>query len=98
MTVTNEQLLTAGFVETKFPTQDGTFYIKKLAAKDMPYVNEHIVDNDEVLGTSEVIVQVTPAREVQIYIPSADYTEELVPVDSPEGLGILRDAGFPVDH
>ena len=98
MTVTNEQLLAAGFIETKFPNQDGTFYIKKLAAEDMPYVNEHIVDNDEVLGTSEVIVQVTPAREVQIYIPSADYTEELVPVDSPEGLGILRDAGFPVDH
>lgn len=97
MTVSNEQLLAAGFVETKFQTQGGTFFIKKLNAEDMPYVNEHIVDNDEVLGTSEVIVQVTPGREVQIYIPSADYTEPLVPVDSPEGLAILRDAGFPVD-
>lgn len=97
MTVTNEQLLAAGFAETKFPNQDGTYYIKKLAAESMPYVKEHIVDNDEVLGTSEVIVQVTPEREVQIYIPSADYTEPLVPVDSPEGLGILRDAGFPAD-
>jgi len=95
--ITSEQLIAAGFVETHYPGQEGVFYTKRMAAWDMPYTRENIVDNDSVMPEDEVVVEVTPGRGIQMSISSADYVEESVPLDTPEGLGLLRDAGLIIE-
>ncbi|AHY45250.1 hypothetical protein [Stutzerimonas decontaminans] len=95
MKIGNDQLAAAGFVETTYDGQEGIFYTKRQQAWDMPYVREHIIDNEEVLPETEVIVEVTPDQHVQMYIRDADYAEGPFALESDEALGLLKDAGFP---
>lgn len=94
MTITIAQLIAAGFVEEKHEGQEGVFYAKRQAACKMPYVNEHMVDNELFWPESEVLVEVTPDRQVQMFVASAGYYEGPCPLDSEDAMGLLKDAGF----
>lgn len=87
--ITDEQLLAAGFTRA-----DAGGFIKRLMAQDMPYVNEHIVDELGVSERTEVLVEVSSDRMVKMTIPTCDEASEPpLAMDSAEGLGLLRDAG-----
>lgn len=95
-----EKLKAAGFIETVYREQEGVFWKKTLKARDMPYVREHLVGTAvagvDIDDDDECFVEVVSGSEVQMGIPSVDYYEELVPVDSDEGRGLLRDAGVAI--
>ncbi len=93
-----EVLEQAGFEKTFYPEQKETraFWTKKLRARDMPYVREHLVeDGSAITDDTEVVVEITPDGGVQMTV-GFDYYEDPVPVESDEGRGLLRDAGVPV--
>ena len=101
MPITIEALVANGFEPTTYDGQPGTFYVKKLKASQMPYFNEHVVDNELVFDTDEIVVEVFDGEEngapllvVQLVDQNTDYFEEAVPVESKEGLALLKDAGF----
>jgi hypothetical protein len=76
------------------PSEDGKYLVKKLKVGEMPYAREHIVDNDLVSERCEAVVKVTSDNQVQMVIGNGAYFEEIVPLSSEEGLGLLIDAGF----
>lgn len=94
MTVTIDQLIATGFVATNYDGQEGTFFTKRQQAQHMPLVLANVVDNDEVLPETEVIVEVTPDQRVQMYISDAEYLEGPFELASDEAQVLLKDAGF----
>ena len=101
MPITIEALIANGFEPTIYDGQPGTFYVKKLKASQMPYFNAHVVDNELVFDTDEIVVEVfeddengAPLLVVQLVDQNTDYFEEAVPVESKEGQALLKDAGF----
>ena len=93
-----EKLKAAGFVETTYPGQDGVFLTKRMPVQDMPYVSEHIVDNELVCERDIAVVEFVPdplfpGGGVQMTVEQWDYIEDAVSASSDEGLGLLRDAG-----
>lgn len=88
----------AGFKETFYPNQNEhrAFWTKKLIARDMPYVNKHIVDDFYIFAEDEVIVEVTPHNMVQMVIIDRDYMNNEISFDSKEGRALLRDAGVKI--
>lgn len=91
--VTDDQLLAAGF-ERRYEGSNPAGFIKRLKAWDMPYVREHIIDDADVYDTTEVLVEITADRMVEMVIPtSQNASEPALGMDTPEGLGLLRDAG-----
>lgn len=92
---TREELIANGFNPVTYPGQEGEFLSKTLKASDMPSFYDDVVDFDTVFDTDTVIVEVTPMNTVQLVVLDSDYAEEGVPVDSEEGMALLRDAGFP---
>lgn len=91
-----EVLTAAGFRPCSNPSIGPSSLIKNLKASEMPYVREHIVGTMGVTDSDTVFVEVQPDGVVTIGIEAAGYYEEVVPTDSDEGHGILRDAGVPV--
>ena len=93
-----EKLKAAGFVETTYPDQPGIFWTKHLPIADMPYASEHIADGFLVSETDTAIVETVPdvafkGGGVHMLVLRSDYAEDIVAVDSEEGLALLRDAG-----
>jgi hypothetical protein len=87
--VTDEQLLAAGFCQSP----QGTL-VKRLKALDMPYFNEHIVDEVNVSERTEVLVEVSSERLVSMQVPAfEEVSEPPIPMDTDEGRALLRDAG-----
>jgi hypothetical protein len=88
--ITDEQLQAAGFVKQA----DGTL-VKQLVAIEMPYVADHIIDDQNVWERSAVIVSVLPGRLVEMRIPDFEgASEPPVPMDTIDGRALLRDAGM----
>lgn len=75
----------------------GTFkagFLKQLIAMEMPYVCEHVVDDENVFDSTQVLVEVSITGNVTLTVPDFEGANEgPVSVDSDEGLAILRDAG-----
>jgi hypothetical protein len=95
MSITKEQLLSVGFVETTYEEQEGVFFVKKIQAKDMPFFSKDAIDDEEVFADSEVIVEVLPdLKELQIVILDSDYTLYPESIDTEQSKNILRDAGL----
>lgn len=81
----------------------GDSLLKEMKAWDMPYIREHVIEmgrNNENLRTegvdenSTACIEITQDRMVKFSI-GTEYMEDPVSVDSDEGRGVLRDAGFP---
>lgn len=90
----------SGFVETTYPGQEGVFLTKRLPISTMPYAREHIVDGVTVGDSDMAVVEylpdpLYPGGGVQMTVDKTDYYEEAILAQSPEGLGLLRDAGVP---
>jgi hypothetical protein len=90
-----ETLTRNGFIPTTYAGQEGIFYVKKVAARDMPYFSSHAVDGEDLLDSDIVVVEVTPGELVQLSVEDSDYYEEPVSIHTEEGLALLRDVGFP---
>ncbi|MDA8093304.1 MAG: hypothetical protein M0T84_05215 [Betaproteobacteria bacterium] len=94
-----QKLKEAGFVETTYAGQEGVFLTKRMSIGSMRYGSEHIVDNDTVLAEDMAVIEVVPANKqfpkggVRMVVENTDYYEETVPLDTEEGIGLLRDAG-----
>jgi hypothetical protein len=86
-----EALLASGFQSNPGPQ---TTYTKRLLAMHMPYFVEHIIDEKVVCKEDLVVVVVSEAGYVSLSILDGEYTEEPVAAESPEGLGLLCDAGY----
>ena len=91
-----EILTAAGFAHCEHPSIGDGALIKKLKARDMPYVREHMIGENGLAESDIVYVEVQPHGLVTMGIHATGYFEEAVPTDSEEGRGILRDAGVPV--
>lgn len=89
-------LTAAGFVHCEHPSIGDGSLIKKMKARDMPYVHEHMIGENGLTDSDIVYVEVQPEGVVTMGIEATGYHEEPVPTDSEEGLGILRDAGVTV--
>lgn len=89
-------LLAAGFQPAYQAALGPGTLVKVMTAWDMPYVREHIVGTMGVTDSELVVIEVVPEGPVQMRIDAVGYIEEPVPVDSDEGLGVLRDAGVLV--
>lgn len=91
-------LLAHGFAETRYDEQQGIFYSKKLPVRDMPYMMEHVVD-DELVGEIDIaVVEITPDFKVQMVVLETDYSEADLPLTGADymlGVGLLADAGVP---
>jgi hypothetical protein len=96
MTINKDDLLAAGFAEKTYENQVGIFIAKSLKAWDMPYMKEHVIDGEYIFEDSDVVVEVTPRNEVQLFVAHADYLEGPYPVDSEDGHALLKDAGYNV--
>lgn len=94
MTITNQHLIQSGFEEKRYEGQEGVFYTKQLKAREMDCVREQLVDDIEVFLDSNVVVEATPDKRVQLYIADADHLEGPFPLESEEALLLLKDAGF----
>jgi hypothetical protein len=80
--------------ETKLSNAFSGCLQKTMPAIDMPYVREHIIDNEIVGENDQATITVTPSGFVQLSI-GKDYVEDAVPIEG-DGAGVLRDAGVPV--
>lgn len=89
----SEALAKAGFM----PKNAGTFQAclsKSLSAWDMPYLKEHVIDDENVYEATVVVVEVTLDGNVTLTIPDFPSANEgPESVNSDEGMAILRDAG-----
>ena len=96
-----ENLKAAGFVETTYEGQEGVFWTKRMSLKDMPYYKEHMVDNDLYFESDIAIIECAETKKfpkggVQMVLEEIDYIEEMVAVDSEEGISLLKQAGAVV--
>lgn len=81
-----------GFELKIYSGQDGVFLRKEQEALRMPYMNEHIVDEEIVHAESKVVVEVYPDRRVVTNVEDSDYLEEQLDFLSDEGWALLKDA------
>lgn len=86
------QLIAAGFVPTRYEDQKGEFLTKRCRVEDLPYANEHLVDNDFIYGDMVAVTEIIPGGSIQFLVTDADYVEGPVPLDSEEGQALLKDA------
>lgn len=92
-----DQLVQAGFQIHNAGSFNAGFQ-KRLVAQDMPYISEHVVDNDNVFESTEVLVEVSITGEVTLRICDFEGGNEgPVNINSDEGKSILRDAGVKLD-
>ena len=101
MTVTTQMLIDAGFAPVA--GAEGSLG-KCMKAGDMPYLNEHVVD-DVHIGAEDIAVLIADADRVLHFSvhergatihateSTALYAEIPVSIDTDDGMGTLRDAG-----
>ncbi|MBI6727242.1 hypothetical protein YA0089_26870 [Pseudomonas viridiflava] len=66
---------------------------KHLLVKDMPYANEHMIDNDAGINEStKVIVEISSVGHLTLDMPEVGYGEEYAQLTSDDALGLLRDS------
>jgi hypothetical protein len=99
----HQSLVANGFVPKRLQPNGPESYVKVMQAWAMPYVREHIIEvgrnnpnmrTEGVDDNSIATIEISPDGQVTFSIGEY-YKEDPVPVDSDEGRGILRDAGFP---
>lgn len=99
------QILEAGFEIIHGPAQ--SFLRKCMPACEMPYFNEHVVDEVNIGPQDLAVLTLNAHRMVEfwVYPQGSDlissnlvalYHEPAIPVFSEEGLSLLRDAGVDV--
>lgn len=92
-----QKLKAAGFVEVVYQWETEVFWKKLLKASAMPDVCKNLdFAGLEVDDNDEVFVEFAAAHGVQMGIPSIDYYQEPVSVDSNEGLALLCAAGVEI--
>lgn len=96
-------LITAGFVPTEYPSQEGEFLVKTTRVHQMPSRNV-MLQMDIFENNHVVITEVCPDRKVQVYLPEIDVLVCRHPVDSDKGQVLIQEAmaannrkGFYVD-
>lgn len=95
--VTRESLIASGFAPCFYPGDAGEYLKKVLNVSDMPYMSEKVATRDgmgELDWDDQMTVEVTPDWKVQMAAVQGDYMEEPVDVNTPDGMGVLVDAGF----
>lgn len=91
----SDALVADGFTQCNSPGIGTSSLIKRRRACEMPYVNEHIVGTLGVTDYDTFYVEVDLTEgTVAMGCEAARYYEDAVPIDSDEGLAILRDVGF----
>ena len=85
-------IIAHGFSMKLYPGQGGVFISKSLRVGDMPYMNEHAVDEDYIFADSMARVEIIPGGGVQLYISDSDYLESDSNYLSQEGWALLKDA------
>lgn len=94
-----EILLAHGFTKKNYDqdgnTEDkGDYYCKTVKACDMPYMKEHVVDEELVFSEDTFVVELCPTMSVQAVVVSGDYSETYREGDAGAAL-LLADAGVP---
>lgn len=83
-----ELLIAAGFNDSDNDHDEAM--VKTMQVKNMPYVNEHMVDDDFLF--SDAIGTILVSRdEVTLMIPDINYVEGPYSIASGEGINILND-------
>ena len=105
MYVTIEMLIAAGF---EFVPGAKTTLRKCMLACEMPYFNEHVVDEANI-GPQDLALLIIDADRMvhfSVYehgsnlssvIRQSLYSESAMSIDSEDGIGLLRDAGLQTD-
>lgn len=85
-------MFTEGFELKIYSGQDGVFLRKEQEALRMPYMNEHIVEEEIVRAESKVVIEIYPDRRVVTNVEDDDYLEEQLDFLSDDGWALLKDA------
>ncbi|WP_274644214.1 hypothetical protein [Pseudomonas serbica] len=104
MSVTTQMLIDAGF---EVIAGADTTLRKRMQACEMPYFNEHVVDEVNIGPQDLAVLTVSADRMVEfsVFQSGSDHTsstsgvlyhEPPVSIDSEEGLGMLGDAGVQI--
>lgn len=84
--LSRESLLASGFKIIRYPNQDGEFLAKTVLVDHLP----HLIDHEIIFPGMLATVEVTSDDKVQMCISDSDYYEELCPMNSKQGQGLLK--------
>lgn len=83
-------LISSGFTPRTYPDQDGEFLrIDSVLSKFLKWVSR--MDLDESDNDMQVIVEICPNNNVQIFVPDLDYFD-IFPMASNEGKDLVNEA------
>lgn len=89
-----ELLVSCGFKGGWCNANRRELFIKRMPAREMPYINEHVVGTNSVFGGDTVTIEVSlDENTVELSIETSRYYEEATSLDTEEGMAILKDAG-----
>lgn len=65
----------AGFQDVVYEGQEGVFLVKKFETQQLPYVKEHLIDDDFIWEGEACVVELIPDGSIQLAINESDYYE-----------------------
>ena len=90
-----ERLTASGFAQVG--EGDDLVLRKTMRVWDMPYAREHMVDGVHIFDNDQAVIEVGLDGFVNFSIGDGRYDEDAVSGETPEGLGVLMDAGLVSD-
>lgn len=88
----HDRLIDSGFAPAV--RDEETVLRKTMPVWDMPYAREHMVDGVHIFDNDQAVIEVATDGLVKLSIGDGRYDEEPVSGETPEGFGVLIDAGM----
>lgn len=86
-----EELIELGFTPTHYQGQEGEFLVLKTKIEMIESVRTMLAGDDYFEDGTEVIIDVCPGGQIQLYVSDADFHDNY-PIDSDGGRALLAEA------